>query len=246
LAALLLLPLLKGTTRAEWRFGAVLGLLLSLGFMLQTVGLSITTASRSGFITGMYLAFVPIIVWLIYRTLPDRSAAAGLAIALTGMLLLTRPGGLTGGPNLGDFLTLLSTISFAGHLVATGAYARRFRIERLMLTQIVTAALIIVAVTPVVETPRLSVTPLLIGVVLYEAVLATVVAIPMQLAAQRVLSPTYTALVFTLEPVVAALASMMLTGDRLSPLQWVGGILIATGSLIPELAGRIRVTARET
>jgi drug/metabolite transporter (DMT)-like permease len=61
-----------------------------------------------------------------------------------------------------------------------------------------------------------------------------------------VLSPTYTALVFTLEPVVAALASMMLTGDRLSPLQWLGGILIATGSLIPELAGRIRVTARET
>ncbi|HWA16298.1 MAG TPA: DMT family transporter, partial [Gemmatimonadales bacterium] len=72
----------------------------------------------------------------------------------------------------------------------------------------------------------------------YEAVLASVVAIRLQLQAQQVLSPTYTALVYTLEPVIATLTSMVLTGDRLSPLQWVGGGLILAGSLLPEVVSR--------
>jgi drug/metabolite transporter (DMT)-like permease len=71
-------------------------------------------------------------------------------------------------------------------------------------------------------------------------VLASVIAIRLQLAAQRVLSPTYTALVYTLEPVVAALTSLVITGDRLTQLQWLGGFLIVAGSLLPELSGRVR------
>lgn len=238
LATILLLPAMPGTTRDEWRHGAILGLLLSLGFATQTVGLNLTTASRSGFITALYIPFVPIIVWLVYRTLPERIAAAGLAVALGGMVLLTRPGDLGGGLNLGDFLTLLCAICFAAHMVATGAFSRRFRVERLMLTQIVASTVLTVIAAPLLETPRFTLTPLAGGVVLYEAVLASVVAIRLQLSAQQVLSPTYTALVYTLEPVVAALTSMLLTGDRLSPLQWAGGGLILAGSLLPEIAAR--------
>jgi drug/metabolite transporter (DMT)-like permease len=239
-ATVLLAPGLRGITRGEWYHGAILGLLLSLGFATQTVGLTLTTASRSGFITALYIPFVPLIVLLVYRTLPDRLAAAGLLVALTGMALLTRPTDLTGGPNTGDLLTLACAWSFAAHMVATGAFARSFRVEHLMMSQIAVSAVIITAVTPLVETPRLSPTPLLAGIIGYEAVLASVVAIRLQLAAQRVLSPTYTALVYTLEPVVAALTSLMLLGDRLSPPQWFGGLLIVVGSLLPELSSRFR------
>jgi drug/metabolite transporter (DMT)-like permease len=104
-----------------------------------------------------------------------------------------------------------------------------------MMTQIAVAALLTTVATPLLETPRPSPTPLLLGMVAYEAVLASVIAIRLQLAAQQVLSPTYTALVYTLEPVVAALASLVLTGDRLAPLQWLGGALIVLGSVLPEL-----------
>ncbi|HSB53126.1 MAG TPA: EamA family transporter [Gemmatimonadales bacterium] len=243
LASALLLPMLRGTTWEEWRHGAILALLLSLGFGLQTIGLNLTTPSRSGFITALYLVFVPVILWAIDRSLPDRWAALALVIALTGMFLLTRHDGQGGGPNLGDFLTLLSSISFAAHLVATGAFARRFRIERLMIGQIIVSTLITLVATPILETPRLHFTPLLLGVIAYEAVLATVVAIPMQLAAQRVLTPTHTALIFTLEPVVAALASMLLVGELLTPVQWFGGLLILGGSLLPELGNRLSLPA---
>ena len=77
-----------------------------------------------------------------------------------------------------------------------------------------------------------------VDVALYEAVFASVVAIRLQLAAQRVVAPTYAALAYTLEPVVAAVASLLLTGDRLSPVQWLGGACIVTGSLLPELRRR--------
>jgi drug/metabolite transporter (DMT)-like permease len=235
LATLLIAPSLRHATREEWRAGSVLGGLLALGFATQTIALQWTTASRSGFITALYIPFVPLIVLVVYRTLPDRFAAIGLVVALAGMTLLTRPAGLGGGVNPGDLLTLLCAVCFAGHMVATGAYARRFDVERLMMTQIATAALLSTLATPLLERPHLTATPLLIGMVAYEAILASVVAIRLQLAAQRVLSPTYAALVYTLEPVVASTTSFLITGDRLTPLQWLGGVLILVGSLLPEL-----------
>jgi drug/metabolite transporter (DMT)-like permease len=234
-ASLLIAPALRGTTRAEWRHGGILGLLLSLGFATQTIGLNLTTASRSGFITALYIPFVPLIVLLVYRTLPERLAALGLVLALSGMVLLTRPAGLGQGPNLGDLLTLICAFCFAAHMVATGAFARRYRVERLMMTQIAVATVCTVIAAPLIEHPHLTPTPTLLVIVGYEAVLASVVAIRLQLAAQRVLSPTYTALVYTLEPVVAALTSILLIGDRLGGLQWLGGLLIVVGSLLPEI-----------
>lgn len=243
LATALVAPGLRGITRDEWRYGGALGVLLTLGFATQTIGLNLTTASRSGFITALYIPFVPFIVLLVYRALPDRLSAAGLVVALGGMTLLTSPAGLAGGLNLGDLLTLLCALCFAAHMVATGSFARRFRVERLMMSQIAVSALLTTVATPLLETPRLSPTPILLGIVAYEAVLASVIAIRLQLAAQRVLSPTYAALVYTLEPVVAALTSLLITGDRLAALQWVGGLLIVTGSLLPELGRRLR---RET
>lgn len=238
-ATAIIAPALRHATRAEWRAGALLGALLALGFATQTVGLQWTTASRSGFITALYIPFVPLIVLLVHRTVPERLATLGLVVALAGMLLLTRPAELGGGPNAGDLLTLLCAICFASHMVATGALARRFAVERLMMTQIATAAVLTTIATPLLERPHLAPTPLLVGMVAYEAVLASVVAIRLQLAAQRVLSPTYAALIYTLEPVVASMTSLVVLGDRLTQGQWIGGVLIISGSLLPEIRRRL-------
>ncbi len=237
-AMLILAPALRHATREEWRAGGVLGVLLSLGFATQTIALQWTTASRSGFITALYIPFVPLIVLVVYRTIPDRYAGLGLLVALFGMTLLTRPPGPAGTVNAGDLLTLLCAICFATHMVATGAYAARLAPERLMMTQIATAAVLTGIATPLLEHPRLTPTPLLIGMIAYEAVLASVVAIRLQLAAQRVLSPTYAALVYTLEPVVASATGFLILGDRLAPIQWLGGALILGGSLLPEIPRR--------
>ena len=111
---------------------------------------------------------------------------------------------------------------------------------RLLITQIATATLFTLAFLPAIETPVIRPTPTLIAIIGYEAILASVVALRLQLAAQQVLSPTSSALIYTLEPVIAAVASYLITGDRLSPLQWGGGVLILTGSLLPELGTMLR------
>jgi drug/metabolite transporter (DMT)-like permease len=235
LAALLLLPVLRDITPEEWRWGGMLGALLALGFATQTIGLDYTTASRSGFLTALYIPFTPLIVLLVFRTLPGLAAGAGLVLALSGMVLLTGPAAFGGGFNRGDLLTVICAVAFAAHMVLTSSAARRGRGERLMAAQVVVAAGLTTLATPMIETPRLSPTPLLLGVVVFEAVLASLVAIRLQLAAQRILSPTYSALVFTLEPVIASAMSYVLTGDRLVALQWAGGALIVAGSLLPDL-----------
>ena len=72
-ASLLVTPFLRGIRPAEWRGGVVLGALLSFGFAGQTMGLLWTTASRSGFLTSLYVPFTPLVVLAVYRTLPDRT-----------------------------------------------------------------------------------------------------------------------------------------------------------------------------
>ena len=73
LAAVILLPMLKGTTRDEWRHGAILGFLLSLGFATQTIGLNLTTASRSGFIAISRLRIPPDSNWNTAAVSPRRN-----------------------------------------------------------------------------------------------------------------------------------------------------------------------------
>ena len=236
LATCLLLPAIRHATPEEWRAGGWLGLLLALAFSTQTVGLDLTTASRSGFITALYIPFTPLIVAVVFRRLPSALAAAGITVAMIGMALLTRPGPTIGGLNAGDLLSLVGAALFAAHMVATGFFAERYPVGRLMMTQVATAALLTTLATPLLESPRLTATPLLLGVVAYEAVLASIIAIQLQLAAQRVLSATHAALVYSLEPVLATLGAMMLTGDRFAGLQWAGGGLILLGSLFPELS----------
>ena len=239
-ATAMLAPALRHATREEWRAGGWLGFLLALAFSTQTIGLDLTTASRSGFITALYIPFTPLIVALVFRRLPTAAATAGIAVAMIGMVLLTRPGRLEDGLNTGDLLSLVCAALFAAHMVVTGFFARRHAVERLMMTQVATAAVLTTVLTPMLESPRLDPTPLLLGVVVYEAVLASILAIQLQLAAQRVLSATYAALVYSLEPVLATIAAMVLIGDRLAGLQWAGGGLILAGSLLPELSRLIR------
>lgn len=239
-ATLLVAPALRGVSREEWRAGAVLGALLALGFATQTVGLLWTTASRSGFLTSLYIPFTPLVVLAVYRALPERLAGLGLLVAVGGLVLLTHPGDLSGGLNRGDALTIACALCFASHMVATGHFAQRLRVERLMMAQIAVAALLTTVATPLLETPRLHWTPFVIGMVAYEAVIASVVAIRLQLGAQQVLSPTYSALIYTLEPVIAALTSLLIVGDRMSPVQWLGGLLIILGSLLPEIRSAFR------
>jgi drug/metabolite transporter (DMT)-like permease len=234
LASLLLIGSFKGISRQELLGGVLLGLLFWGGFAFQTFGLTYTLASRSAFITSLATPLVPIVYFLAHRRLPNAITIAGVLLAAVGMYFLTSPKASGGGLGQGDWLTLGCAVLFAGHIVAAGHFSRIISPMRLLAVEIATTAGLSLLLAPLLETPRVTPSAMLAGLLLFLG-LSELWRFYMQLRAQQVLSPTHTALLFMLEPVFAALTSFLLLGERLIPLQWGGAALILGAMALPAL-----------
>jgi drug/metabolite transporter (DMT)-like permease len=136
--------------------------------------------------------------------------------------------------NLGDLLTIACAVAFAFHILAVGYYAQRERTEALALGQIACAA-ILCGFALVVEPPHAVWNRAVWLALALTAVFATAAAFALQTWAQRYTTPTRTALIFTLEPVVALVTAVSLGGEALTLSAVAGGALILTGIFAVEL-----------
>jgi drug/metabolite transporter (DMT)-like permease len=215
--------------------GAIAGLFLWVGYILQTVGLKYTSAGNSGFLTGLYIVLVPVIGAAIFRKRPDGREIAGIAAATLGMIVMTLPS-LTVDfrMNRGDLLTIGCAVAFAFHLLIVGYYSQRERTEAVALGQIGCAA-ILSALSLGIDPPHaLWSRPVWFAIVL-TAIFATALAFALQTWAQRYTTPTRTALIFALEPVVALATAVSIGGEALTRYAVAGGALILAGILAVEL-----------
>jgi len=189
-----------GAMRTLLRDGALVGGLLALGFLLQTEGLSRTSASRSGFFTGLLVVFVPVLEFLFFRKKPALPALLALGLAFFGMALLAGPvvGAPGGSTLLGDLLTVGCALVFAGQIIALGRAAPRNPILPLTLIQLVMVGLAAALVGPLIEPTQLPRDPRLAAAIVYLAVFATLIAFLVQTWAQRVVSPVRMALLSAL------------------------------------------------
>ncbi|MCC6336999.1 MAG: DMT family transporter [Myxococcales bacterium] len=220
-------------SRAAWRGGVVLGVLLFGGYALQTWGLSLTTPSRSAFLTGLTVVFVPFAQLAIFRGRPGGWALGGVVLAVVGLALLTGVEFRSGLP-AGDLLTLGCAVVYAFHIALTGKYARQAPPTALVTVQlIVTAGL--AAVCMPLGPMRLHSTAGFWGAVVVTGVVASAVAISLQAWAQAKASPVRAALIFSLEPVFAAGLSAGLGQERLSGREVMGGAVIILGVVVGEV-----------
>ncbi|MDF2752733.1 MAG: protein of unknown function transrane [Gaiellaceae bacterium] len=213
--------------------GAVLGGLIALGIGLQTAGLERTTVTSTGFITGLYVLFTPLLGLALFRTPIPRSLWAGVALALIGLALLS---GVPQGSGRGDLLVLISAFVQAFHIVMVERYANRFDVFALTFVQVAVAAVAFGAVSLAFEeltVPRgWTVWSALIVTGLFAVAFAYVV----QVWAQRRVSATRIAIVFSLETVFAGLFGYLLAGDRLGALGFAGCAAIFAGIVVAEPA----------
>ena len=161
-----------------------------------------------------------------------------MARARDGIYLLTAPE--RGGLNRGDLWTLATALAFAAQIVAVTELSRLHPPARLAWLEVAGTALAMGGAAILCESPRIAWSAgfgLLLG---YAAVPATALAMSWQLAAQRRLSTAKASLVLALEPVFAALASWAALGERLSLIQWTGGMLVVAGMLAAEPRDRRR------
>lgn len=227
--------------------GFWLGLLLAVIFWSQTDGMRFTTTAKSGFITGLYVLFTPLIAVAIGQRI-RLSSAVGAVIAVFGLYLLVRSpsGGYAalggfGQVNRGDLETLLCAILCAVHIIMMGAFTRRTDPWLLAGTQVLVGGMITVIVTAFLPAPygfqnlpqtlpRITV----FGPTLYLALFSTVFAFWGQAVAQTRLGPTEAALLFSIEPVTAAILSVLWLKEPMSAQQAFGGALIVLAMIISE------------
>lgn len=238
LAALFILPfcfrsLLK-IQRTLWGPGLLLGLLIFIGFVLQTVGLEDTTASKSAFITSLTVLFTPFFQLLLFRRLPRRSTLIGILIVLVGLRYLTSPEG--DGFNRGDFFTLLCAGAFGLHIVLLDRFSKEHDFLQLLFLQVASPALYGGLALFFLETPRLQPGRTMTGALLYSAVFATAVTTYIQTRYQKETTPTRAVLIYTLEPVWAAALGFYFLGESLQWSGLLGALLIICGILFSELS----------
>ena len=247
---LLLLAFRVPLRRRDVLDGLWLGLVLATLFWLQTDGLRFTSTSKSGFITGLYVIFTPMVALLVGDRLRP-THALGAAVALAGLLLLVRePGAAFGGWNRGDSETLLAAVLCGFHIVMTAHFSRRSSGWVLAFTQVAVTAAISLAITLGLPAPHgfhgasaalaRPGTWVALG---FMGLLATTLAFYVQSTFQARLGATECAIIFSSEPVwTAALAvSGWIPGIRehLSPLQMAGGALILAATFVAEAGPRL-------
>ncbi len=225
---------LGGATRGALAGGGVMGLLLFIGFACQTVGLLHTTPARSAFITALYVVVTPLLALLLGRRRPSRDSVLGVVLATVGLHLLTDPG--TGGFGWGELLTVVCAVAFAGHLLAVDHYTRRHDAGVLAFLQIGVVAVLAIGPAFLLEEPRFTPTPGLILALVVTSLLATAVALYVQNVVQARTSPTRAAIIFSAEPIFAAITSWAVEGEVLEGLALLGALLILAGVLAAELA----------
>lgn len=230
--------------------GLWLGLVLTTLFWLQTDGLRFTTTAKSGFITGLYVVFTPMVALLAGDRLRPVHGI-GAAVALTGLLLLVRqPGAAWGGWNRGDSETFVAAIFCGVHIVLTAHFSRRSSGWVLAFTQVAVTGLLSLGLALALPAPfgfagALSAlarpgTWVALG---FMGLLATTLAFYVQSTMQARLGATESAILFSTEPLWTALLAVSgwIPGIRehLSRTQFAGGLLILAATLVAELGPRL-------
>jgi drug/metabolite transporter (DMT)-like permease len=222
--------------------GAQIGLFMFGGYIFQTAGLRYTTPAKAAFLTGLCVVLVPLLLAVFGGRRITGWIWAGAGAALAGLYFLTVPPEGLGALNRGDPIVLGCAVMFALHIIFIGRYVGDHSVGALAFVQVATTAALSVVLLPLLavtgwEHFRLVPTGTVIFAVLVTSIGSTVIGFSFQTWAQQHTSPSHTAILISLEPVFAALASWLLAHERFGPRTLFGAALILAGILLAELKG---------
>lgn len=208
------------------------GLILFMGASLQQIGLLYTTAGRAGFITSLYVVFVPFI-GLIWGRPVSLGSWIGVSLAALGNYLLSATGGYT--LILGDILELIGAFFWAGHVLIIGRLSPLMKPAKLAFIQYLVCSTLSLAVAAATEafSPQ-SLYQAAIPI-LYGGALSVGVAYTLQIIAQRHAPPAHTAVILSLESVFAAFGGWLILNEAIPSQGIVGCTLILLGVLSSQL-----------
>lgn len=244
ISAVIFARVLPGMRWREIGAGTAIGVMIYLGYGLQTVGLQTINSSTSAFITALYVPLVPVLQWIVFRKAPRLLTWIGVALAFTGLMLIADPTsvGFTFGE--GEIMTLVSTLPIAGEIILISVFARKVDIGRVTVVQLLVAGLLAMLTMPVVgeQLPAFSWVWVVSALALGAA--SCIIQLTMNWA-QRSVSPTRATIIYAGEPVWAGIIGR-LAGDRLPAIAILGAAFIVAGAVVSELNPRKRTELEDS
>jgi drug/metabolite transporter (DMT)-like permease len=247
LAVLAMLPFLRRSSvgpshRLVGALGpaVVLGTLMFVGYLLQTEGQARTTATNTGFITGLYVVFAPLLAAVLFRQTIPRPAWLGLVVSVAGLVLLSVTSLDSFRIHSGDLLVFAGALVWAGHIVAVGRLSPRYPAWTLSVGQLAVATVLhaVLALAGPGLRPAAALASNVWPLLILTGVLGSGVAFTIQVVAQRTIGATRAVILLAGESLVAAAAAAVWLGERLSPHQWLGAALVLGAMAYSELSAR--------
>ena len=245
-ALILFIPFFRRCSRiplSTIKHGVILGALLYVGFVLQTIGINYTTASKAAFFTGMLVPLTPIVHYFaqhffdVKKRLLRIGNIIGVICAAVGLYLLTSPTGSSF--NIGDALNLACAFFFAAFIVYLDTVPEETDKLQMTFIQFLVCGVVGVLFAFAFEDIRVSYTAETITGFLYLVVFATVITMWIQNRFQGDTTPTRAAVIFAMEPVVAAILAYIVRNEIIGIVGVIGGVIIVTGLILSEFSEEI-------
>lgn len=220
-------------TRQQWLLVGVLCFVFFMGSWLQQAGLATTTATNGGFLTGLYVFFVPAIGYFVFRTRPHPIVYIGVPLALVGIYFLN--GGGLASFNGGDWLVVGSAVFWAMHVLTLGHLAKDTGLPIFVsAVSFLVAGIVALAIALPVEAPTLGQVSEVWVQLAYAAVLSTAVGFTLQAVGQQYVPPANAAIILSAESLFAALGGAVVLGDRLPAVGYAGAALLFAAIVMVE------------
>lgn len=218
---------LKRFTKELIAKGLVIGMALGSGYIFQTLGLERTTPAITGFITGLYVVFTPLIASIFLKERLTKAMWGYVFLAVLGLGILSVEGWSIG---VGEIFVLISAVLFAIHIILLGSWSKNFDAYALTVMQLIGCALLAsipASINGFVAPPDAQVW----GVIIFTALFATAIAFVIQTWSQARISTTKVAVILTMEVVFAALFSFMYGMEPFTLRLALGGTLVLIAML---------------
>jgi drug/metabolite transporter (DMT)-like permease len=205
------------------------GLFLGSGYILQTLGLKLTGAAITGFITGLYVVFTPLIAAIVLKARITLITWGCVGVATLGLALLSLQGWSIG---LGELLVLGSAFAFGAHIIALGKWSSGRDAYAMTVVQLAMCAVITGIASALEGGYQLPPDNGVWATVIFTAVVCTAVAFVIQTWSQAHMSTTKVAVILTMEVVFAAFFAIVFGGETLTLQKALGGVLVVIAMFV--------------
>lgn len=210
--------------------GSILGVMLGLAYITQTIGLDLTTAAITGFLTGLYVIFTPILFWMIFRQKIQGRVLIGSVTAFIALLFISFNGFSL---DAGQVWLIACAVLFAGHIVGLSVWSTAKEIYPLTVIQL-GAGSVVCWMGAFADGYQAPPSASVWGVIVFTAVFATAAAFLVQTWAQSIMDPSRVAIILTAEVIFAAVIAVAVGQEVLALRVVVGGALMVIAMLIVE------------